>query len=160
MQKKILNIVELLIIGLIMFSVFQFNKDSNSTHRFNISNNFVRIGIDLILLVILLFRAFQIVKSFKKEYFELGRLDTIEKVIYSILIISLLPDLITWYQWNYFANLYLFVLIIFFLPIVLWTVEIIERVSIKSNKIKNYGLSIILFSIPIIGYTIYLSRII
>lgn len=159
MRKKVLNFIELLIIGLIIIGVFGFYEDTNSVSRFSTKSNSLRIGIDILVIGLLLFRSSHIIKNFNKKYSELGNSKILEKVTYGCCLISLLPDLITWYQWNYFANLYLHILIIFSLPIILWTFEMVERKSIQKNKTKEYGLTLLLFVVPIIGYTIYLSQI-
>lgn len=158
-QKKILNITELVIIGFIILGVYGFHEDTNSVSRFSIKSHFLRIGIDFLIIVTLLFRSILIIKNFSKRYKELGESYSLEKVVYGCCLISLLPDLTTWYQWNYFADLYLQIFILFSLPIGLWTVELIERASIEKNKVKNYGLAFMSFIIPIIGYTVYLSQI-
>jgi len=159
MLKKTLNLIELFIIAFIIWGIFGFYEEINSSPRFTTKIGSLRIMIDLIIISTLLFRAIQIIRNFKKEYFELGKLKTIEKIVYVICITSIIPDLSTWFQWNYFVNLYLHFFIIFTIPILLWTVEIIERVSTKFTKLRNYGLSFILFIVLIVGYTIYLSGI-
>ena len=159
MRKKALNITELLIIGLIIWGMQGFYDERNSIPRFSTQNDPIRIIIDLIILGTLLFRAIQIIWRFKKGYTELGEPKTIEKVVYVMCLISLMPDLSTWYQWNYFVNLYLHLFIIFLTPVLLWTIEIVERKSTKFIRIRNYGIAIMLFIIPVIGYTIYLSKI-
>lgn len=156
MRKKALNIAELLIIGLIIFGLHGFYDARNSVPRFSNPNDLIRIIIDLIIVGTLLFRAIQIIWSFKKTYTALGELKIIEKVVYVMCLISLMPDLSTWYQWNYFVGLYLYLFIIFCTPVLLWTIEIIERISTKSNKIRNYGIAIMSVIILVIGYTIYL----
>lgn len=159
MQKKILNITELLIIGWIIIGVFGFYEDTNSVSRFSSRSNSLRMGIDLLIIGVLLFRSVQILENFNKGYSELRNFKIFEKVGYGLCLISLLPDLTTWYQWNYFANLYLHILIIFSLPIIMWTIEVIERKSTQKCKIRIYGWTFLMFLIPIIGYTLYLSQI-
>ncbi len=157
MRKKALNIAELLIIGLIICGIDGFYDSRSSIPRFSTPNDPIRIIIDLIIVGTLLFRAIQIIWSFKKKYTELGELKVIEQVVYATCLISLMPDLSTWYQWNYFVGLYLYLFIIFLTPLLLWTIEIVERISTKSNKIRNYGIAIISVVILVIGYTIYLG---
>lgn len=128
MKKKVLNIIELLLIVLIILSVLGFYQPINSISRFFTTSDSLRVGIDIIIIVTLLLRALQIIKNFKKNHLELGQLKILEKVLYVIGIISLFPDLTTWYQWNYFANMYLHIFIIFSLPIIFWTIEITERI--------------------------------
>lgn len=159
MRKKILNIIELLIIGLIIIGIFGFQEDSNSVSRFSAKSNFIRIEFDILIIAILLLRSIQILKNFSKPYSELGNTKILEKAVIGLFLILLLPDLANWYQWYYFANLYLPTFIIFSLPIVLVSVEFIERVSGEKNRIRNFVLTIISFAIPILAYTVHLSHI-
>ena len=157
MRKKALNIAELLIIGLVIFGIYGFYDSRNSVPRFSTPNAPIRIIFDLIIVGTLLFRAIQIIWRFRKKYTELGELKMIEKVAYATCFISLTPDLSTWYQWNYFVGLYLHFFTIFLTPLLLWTIGIVERISTKSNKIRNYGITIMSVVILVIGYTIYLG---
>lgn len=159
MLKRSLNIIELFIIGWLIFGIPGFYEETISTPRFYTKIDSIRILLDLMIISTLLFRAILIIKNFKKKYVELKKLKALEKVIYITCLISLIPDLSTWFQWYYFANLYVHFLILFAMPTLLWTVEVIERISTKSDKPKNYGLSLMIFTIPIIGYIAYLNSI-
>lgn len=160
MQKNFFNFTELLIIVWIILVIIGFYHDSNSFSRFSTKSYSLRIGMDIFIIVFLIFRAIHIIKYLNRKYSEIGNIKILEKVTYGCCLISLLPDLSTWYQWNYFANLYQYIFILFNLPIILWTVEIVERISVKNNKNKiiYYGLSILLCTTLIVGYTIYLSH--
>lgn len=127
MLKRALSILELLTIGWIILGIPGFYEATNSTVRFSVQIGSIRIVLDLIIIGTLLFRAIQIIKNFKKNQNELEHPKKLEKVIYLIYLFSVIPDLYTWFQWTYFANLYFLNLIIFALPVLLWTVEIIRR---------------------------------
>ncbi|MEL7005215.1 MAG: hypothetical protein AAFN93_21135 [Bacteroidota bacterium] len=157
--KKVLNIIELVIVMLIVLGVLGFNEDTNSVSRFSSNSSLLRIGIDILIIAILLYRFIQIIKNFNKEYSELGGLRIFEKMTYGCCLILLLPDLAHWYQWSYFADLYSHFFVVFSLPIILWAIEIIERIRFEKSKIRSYGLAILSFAIPLIVYTIYLSQI-
>ncbi len=157
--KKVINIVELFVSGLIVWAIIGTYITDNSFSRFTIRNEFLKLGVDVIIIGLLIFRFTKIRLNFNKSYRELEGLITIEKIAYGLIVVFLLPDLLNWYQWKYFVGLYLHVFIACSLPVILWTIEIIERSSEKGNRIRNYGLGILGFVIPVMIFTFYLSQI-
>ena len=159
MWKKLLNTVELLNIGLLLVAIVGFYEQTNSVVRFHTHIESIRVAIDLLIISSLSLRAIHIIKNFKKSYFELGRLKTWESAVYTFCVISLIPDLSTWFQWYYFAGLYLHIFIFFAFPLMTWLIEIMERMSTPANRIRNYGLSVLIIAVPFIAYSFYLSSI-
>lgn len=159
MRKKILNILELLIIVFVISGIVGFHQDKNSIPRSFEQNDILRIGFDIMLILILLFRSIQIIKKFQKKYIELNEFKTTEKIGYIFLLILLVPDLTLWWKWNYLVSLYLHLFILHLLPFIAWTIEVLERVSVEKNKFRNYAIAILLFIIPVILYSTYLNEI-
>jgi len=159
MRKKFLSAVELLDIGLILVAIFGFYEQTNSITRFTPKIESLRFAIDLLITSTLLLRASQIVRNFNKSYHDVGKLKTWESVAYTICVISLIPDLSTWFQWFYFAGLYLPIFIFFAFSLMTWLIEIMERMSTPANRIRNYGLSVLIIAVPLIAYSFYLSSI-
>ncbi len=157
--KKVINIAELIVIGLIVWSILGTYLTDNSFSRFTVRNQFLKLPIDVIFIALLIFRFTKIRLNFNKSFQELKGLKIIEKATFGLYLVFLLPDLLNWYKWNFYLGLYIEVFIAFSLPLLFLSIEVVERSSQKENRIKNYIGVIVLFVISLILYTVYLDQI-
>ena len=137
--KKVINIAELIVIGLIVWGIIGTYKATNSIPSLSVENKFLSIGIDITLMALFLFRSFLISKNFNKSIEELNDLKLDEKISFVLCLLLLLPYLKHWCLWNYYVGLYLDVFVIFSLPIIFWTVELIQRSSRTGKRWNFYG---------------------
>ena len=158
--KKLINVFELIILGLIFWAIIGTYLTANSFSRFTVRNQFLKLSFDLILIFLLIFRFTKIRLNFNRSFQELKELELIEKIAYGLCIIFLLPDLLNWYQWYYFVNVYLDIFLVFLALILFWTIEIIERSSNQNNKWRNYVLGVFGFISPVVIISIYLNQVV
>jgi hypothetical protein len=130
MFKKVINIIEILILSVLIFIIFSliFPPDSASrTFRFYNYTKF-RIVLDSLLILAFLMRIIYLIASFKTDWQQkIGRFQRGFFLIFTLGFFILLFDIGYWI-WifsNFFMPLlYLIFAIIFSLPILFWLLEI------------------------------------
>ncbi len=144
---------------LMLYTVSGFYAGAISTQRFTIDSTFLRIGVDFLIYLILLYRTLDLIYWGKRTYTEKGAIDNAELSFFGAYCVLIALDLSDFYNWIYFVpfmQTYSLLSFIYSLPALVWVFELIKRSSFKTHQWSYFLLVLLFVGSIVVGYSLTL----
>ena len=129
MFKKTINILEILLLTTVCITLAQFYYSTNSTARYfeTAQDSLIRIILDTLVYISLLIR----VITLALELFNIIHIKTLKRYLlpisFGLYLVGISFDLYGWSLWYYYANMYLWLIVLFLSPILVWAARLIRK---------------------------------
>ncbi len=139
-MKKFLNIVELIVMALVLWTIVECYDTSSSMDRYADDIFLARLSLDIGIALVLITRGTLVICSFRIGWNDLKRSRVIDYLLFTLYLLLTFMDLRGWIMFEYFAALYGICIFFYLLPALFWSIEIVERRANENRreKIRSY----------------------